>query len=181
MRKRIITSFKLFETSITPTRMSGSTFRKITGSSNPDEMSKEELEELLIQAKLDKDEEMVEEIEELISQVKVTELQPKDYKILVPPPPPGDPPPPPPPGGGDPPPPPPPRPGNEEEWPPKGSNPDNPPPPGDGPGEPGEEKKDKPNPAIIGKKARIIAGPYEGQVGTITGITPEGKVTIQPD
>lgn len=193
MKKRIITSFKLFETSIFPGGMAASTFRKITGSSKPDEMSKEELEKLLIQAKLDKDEEMIEEIEELISQVKVTELQPKDYKILIPPPPPGEDPPPtgdnPPPPGGDP---PPPRPGNEQTWPPKGSNPDNPPPPGDGPREPGDgpgdgpgdkkkDKPDKPNPAIIGKKARITSGPYEGQVGTITGITPEGKVTIQPD
>jgi hypothetical protein len=196
MKKRIITSFKVFE-SFVPL-YGGSVFRKLLGGATTDEMTRQELEALLKKAKDEKDEAMEEEIEELISQIKVTELKPEDYKILVPPPPPGGEPPPPPPGGGNPPPPPPPlppKPGNEEIWPPKGSDPKNPPPPnedpedpedpegpeGPGGGKPGDKPKDKPNPAIIGKKARITSGPNVGQIGKITGITPEGKVIIQPD
>ncbi len=205
MKKRIITSFKVFESSILPGGLGGLSpvFRKLVGEATPDEMTRQELEALLKKAKDEKDEAMEEEIEELISQIKVTELKPEDYKILVPPstestpPPPGVTPPPPPPGG-NPPPPPPPKPGNEEIWPPKGCDPKNPPPPGEDPqgpekpqgpegpegpegGKKGDKPKDKPNPAIIGKKARITSGPNVGQIGTITGITPEGKVIIQPD
>ena len=191
MKKRIITSFKVFETFALPGfGLSGSVSRKLSGQSTPDEMTKRELEALLKKAKDEKDESMQEEIEELISQIEVTELNPDDYKILIPPPPgedpPPPPPPPPPPGGNPPPPPPPPqppKPRNEEIWPPKGSDPGDPPPPGNPPppGDPPRDKeKEKPNPSIIGKEARITSGPNAGQIGKITGITPEGKVTIQP-
>lgn len=199
MKKRIITSFKLFETTI-PTRMtgimtglSGSALRKLMGEANPDEMSKAQLQDLLSSAKASGDEDMVEEIEELIADIQISDLNPDDYDILKPP---GEtgggggg-------GGGGTPPEPPETPGNERQWPPKGSNPGDPPPPIEpiteeppgpkGPKRPGDKPGDKPEkpPApsdIIGKKAKITHGPHAGQMGTIAGINPDGTIQINPE
>jgi len=195
MKKRIITSFKLFETTI-GTRIatlgiSGSALRKLMGDANPDEMSKAQLEDLLSSAKAKGDEDMVEEIEELIADIQISDLNPDDYDILTPPcetgggggg------------GGGGTPPEPPETPQNERPWPPKGSNPNDPPPPGpiteEPPGpkgpkrgdEPGEKPEKPPTPSdIIGKKARITHGPYAGQMGTIAGINSDGTIQINPE
>jgi len=197
MKKRIITSFKLFETTI-GTRIatlgiSGSALRKLMGDANPDEMSKAQLEDLLSSAKASGDEDMVEEIEELIADIQISDLNPDDYDILKPP---GEdtgggggg-------GGGGTPPEPPETPGNERQWPPKGCNPENPPPPGPitevppgpkGPKRPGDKPGEKPEKPptpsdIIGKKARITHGPHAGQMGTIAGINPDGTIQINPE
>jgi len=197
MKKRIITSFRLFESRMfesTPpfTVIGGSAWRKLMGEEPPDEMSKARLEELLKKAKADQDVDMEEELEELIADIQLRDFFPDDYDILVPPGEdeggiPGG-------GGGGRPGDPPPQ--NDKPWPPKGSNPNNPPPPGntpppppkDDPGDqpgnqPGDQPGDKPPvpPNIIGKKARITHGPYAGQIGTIVGINPDGTVQINPD
>lgn len=196
MKKRIITSFRLFESRLfetTPpfTVIGGSAWRKLMGEEKPDEMSKARLEELLKKAQADQDGDMVEELEELIADIQISDFNPDDYDVLVPAEEDGG-------GGGgggtppgmDPP------PQNEKPWPPKGSNPQNPPPPGDTPtgppkNDPGDQPGDKPGdkpegktpipPNIIGKKARITHGPYAGQIGTIAGINSDGTIRINPD
>jgi hypothetical protein len=165
MKKRIITSFQIFESSL------------IGGSSNIEDMSKKKLEVALEKAKQEDDEGMIEEIEELISQIKKTELDPETYIILNPPKSRGG-------GGGEgggetP----QPKPKNEKTWPPPGTNPGSPPPPLPGKEEKGQEGQEKKQPptSIIGKRAKITSGPHAGEIGIITGITPDGQITIQPE
>jgi hypothetical protein len=166
MKKRIITSFQIFESSL------------IGGSSNIEDMSKKKLEVALEKAKQEDDEGMIEEIEELISQIKKTELDPETYIILNPPKSQGgfgggeggE-------GGGET---PQPKPKNEKTWPPPGTNPGGPTPPLPGKEEKGQEKKQPPS-SIIGKRAKITSGPHAGEIGIITGITPDGQITIQPE
>jgi hypothetical protein len=174
MKKRIITSFQIFESSLKDelAKAMGGAYPFFGGSSDIEDMSKTELEVALEKAKKEDDEGMIEEIEELISQIKKTELDPETYTILNPPRKGGG-------GGGgggrqEP------KPKNVKTWPPPGTNPGGPPPPLPGKEEKGQEKKQPPS-SIIGKRAKITSGPHAGQIGIITGITPDGQITIQPE
>jgi len=174
MKKRIITSFQIFESSLKDelAKAMGGAYPFFGGSSDIEDMSKTELKVALEKAKQEDDEGTIEEIEELISQIKKTELDPETYTILKPP------------GkgggggggggGGNP------KPKNEKMWPPPGTDPKGPPPPLPGKEEKGQEKK-QPPPGIIGKRAKITSGPHAGEIGIITGITPDGQITIQPE